>query len=179
MFLCCKGLPLFLQCLFQISSFSGVLFAFCLFAHTLDLFSKSQWFFLVLFGVVFYSYSASVDLSRHSSFFLWDSAAILHARWPHVPICSTAIFHARLDLFSLGSTTIFRVRFNPSSLDRRRSFAFDSILRVLILRQSFAFDSILRVLIRRRSFAFDSNLLVLVSRRAFTYGIRSFYSAQP
>jgi len=168
MFLCCKGLPLFCNAYFKFLLFLVVcflLFAFLPFCtHSGSSFKISVILSCSFWSCFFYSYSASVDLSRHSSFFLWDSAAILHARWPHVPICSTAIFHARLDLFSLGSTTIFRVRFDPSSLDRRRSFAFDSILRVLI---------------RRRSFAFDSNLLVLVSRRAFTYGIRSFYSAQP
>ncbi len=100
-----------------------LLFAFLPFCtHSGSSFKISVILSCSFWSCFFYSYSASVDLSRHSSFFFWDYAAILHARWPHVPICSTAIFHARLDLFSLGSTTIFRVRFDPSSLDSTTIF---------------------------------------------------------
>jgi hypothetical protein len=113
----------FLQYLFQILPFSSVLFAFLPFCtHSGSSFKISVILSSSFWSCFFYSYSASVDLSRHSSFFLWDSAAILYARWPHVPISSTAIFHARLDSFSLGLTTIFCVRFDPSSLDSTTIF---------------------------------------------------------
>ena len=117
MFLCCKGLPL-LQCLFQILPFSSVLFAFLPFCtHSGSSFKISVILSSSFWSCFFYSYSASVNLSRHSSFFLWDSTEILHACWPHVLIgCSTTIFRVRFDPSSLDLTTIFRVQFESVSL---------------------------------------------------------------